>query len=328
MQRFKALLASRGEGGSQIAWTELGEADLHDGNVLVRVSHSTLNYKDGLALTGRAPIIRRWPLVPGIDFAGSVERSDHPDFKPGDGVILNGWGVGETHHGGYAQYARVPGDWLVKRPAGFTAAETMAIGTAGYTAMLAVMALEAHEVAPDKGPVLVTGAAGGVGSVALAVLAKLGYEIIASTGRREEEGFLRALGASAVIDRSELCEPARPLGKERWAGAIDVAGSHTLANAIAMTRLHGCVAACGLAQGMDLATSVAPFILRGVTLAGIDSVMAPKAKRVVAWDRLARDLDKAKLAALTVTRPISDVLDLAPEIIAGHVRGRVVLEID
>lgn len=328
MQRFKALLASRGEGGPQIAWTELGEADLHDGNVLVRVSHSTLNYKDGLALTGRAPIIRRWPLVPGIDFAGSVERSDHPDFKPGDGVILNGWGVGETHHGGYAQYARVPGDWLVKRPAGFTAAETMAIGTAGYTAMLAVMALEAHEVAPDKGPVLVTGAAGGVGSVALAVLAKLGYEIIASTGRREEEGFLRALGASAVIDRSELCEPARPLGKERWAGAIDVAGSHTLANAIAMTRLHGCVAACGLAQGMDLATSVAPFILRGVTLAGIDSVMAPKAKRVVAWDRLARDLDKAKLAALTVTRPISDVLDLAPEIIAGHVRGRVVLEID
>lgn len=328
MQRFKALLASRGEGGPQIAWTELGEADLHDGNVLVRVSHSTLNYKDGLALTGRAPIIRRWPLVPGIDFAGSVERSDHPDFKPGDGVILNGWGVGETHHGGYAQYARVPGDWLVKRPAGFTAAETMAIGTAGYTAMLAVMALEAHEVAPDKGPVLVTGAAGGVGSVALAVLAKLGYEIIASTGRREEEGFLRALGASAVIDRSELSEPARPLGKERWAGAIDVAGSHTLANAIAMTRLHGCVAACGLAQGMDLATSVAPFILRGVTLAGIDSVMAPKAKRVVAWDRLARDLDKAKLAALTVTRPISDVLDLAPEIIAGHVRGRVVLEID
>lgn len=327
MQRFKALLASRGEGGPQIAWTELGEADLHDGDVLVRVSHSTLNYKDGLALTGRAPIIRRWPLVPGIDFAGTVESSSHAGFKPGDGVILNGWGVGETHHGGYAQYARVPGEWLVKRPAAFSAAETMAIGTAGYTAMLAVMALEAHEVEPAKGPVLVTGAAGGVGSVALAVLAKLGYEVIASTGRREEEGFLRSLGASAVIDRSELSEPARPLGKERWAGAIDVAGSHTLANAIAMTRLHGCVAACGLAQGMDLSTSVAPFILRGVTLAGIDSVMAPRAKRIAAWDRLARDLDRGKLAALTVTLPVSEVLNLAPEIVAGHVRGRVVLEV-
>ncbi|MEW5963839.1 MAG: MDR family oxidoreductase [Pseudomonadota bacterium] len=328
MQRFKALLATRGEGGPQIAWTEIGLADLHEGDVLVRITHSTLNYKDGLALTGKAPIIRRWPLIPGIDFAGTVETSTHPDFKPGEGVVLNGWGVGETHHGGYAQYARVPGDWLVRRPAAFTAAETMAIGTAGYTAMLAVMALEAHEVSPGKGPVLVTGAAGGVGSVAVAVLARLGHEVIASTGRREEEGFLRSLGAAAVIDRSELSEPARPLGKERWAGAIDVAGSHTLANAISMTRLHGCVAACGLAQGMDLSTSVAPFILRGVTLAGIDSVMAPRRKRVAAWDRLARDLDKAKLAALTVTLPVSEVQRLAPEIIAGHVRGRVVLEVD
>lgn len=328
MQRFKALLATRGEGGPQIAWTEIGLADLHEGDVLVRITHSTLNYKDGLALTGKAPIIRRWPLIPGIDFAGTVETSSHPDFKAGEGVILNGWGVGETHHGGYAQYARVPGDWLVRRPATFTAAETMAIGTAGYTAMLAVMALEAHEVSPGQGPVLVTGAAGGVGSVAVAVLARLGYEVIASTGRREEEGFLRSLGAAAVIDRSELSEPARPLGKERWAGAIDVAGSHTLANAISMTRLHGCVAACGLAQGMDLSTSVAPFILRGVTLAGIDSVMAPRRKRVAAWDRLARDLDRAKLAALTVTLPISEVQRLAPEILAGHVRGRVVLEVD
>jgi acrylyl-CoA reductase (NADPH) len=327
MQRFKALLATRGEGGAKIAWTELGPTDLHEGDVVVRVSHSTLNYKDGLALTGKAPIIRRWPLIPGIDFAGTVESSSHADFKAGDGVILNGWGVGESHHGGYAEYARVPGDWLVKRPAAFTAAETMAIGTAGYTSMLAVMALEAHEVTPGSGPVLVTGAAGGVGSVAVAVLARLGYEVIASTGRREEEGFLRALGAAAVIDRSELSEPARPLGKERWAGAIDVAGSHTLANAISMTRLHGCVAACGLAQGMDLPTSVAPFILRGVTLAGIDSVMAPRAKRIAAWDRLARDLDKAKLAALTITRPMSEVLALAPEIVAGRVRGRVVLEV-
>lgn len=327
MDRFKALLASKGDAGQTIAWTELGEADLHEGDVVVRISHTTINYKDGLALTGKAPIIRRWPLIPGIDFSGTVETSTHPEFKPGDGVILNGWGIGETHHGGYAQYARVKGDWLVKRPAIFTAAEAMAIGTAGYTAMLSILALEAHEVTPEKGPVLVTGAAGGVGSVAVTILGKLGYEVIASTGRREEETFLRSLGAKEVIDRSELSGPARPLGKERWAGAVDVAGSHTLANAISMTRLHGCVAACGLAQGMDLQSSVAPFILRGVTLAGIDSVMAPKAKRVVAWERLARDLDRTMLAELTVTKPIADVQALAPEIVAGKVRGRIVLEI-
>jgi len=327
MDRFKALLASKGDAGQTIAWTELGEADLHEGDVVVRISHTTINYKDGLALTGKAPIIRRWPLIPGIDFSGTVETSTHPEFKPGDGVILNGWGIGETHHGGYAQYARVKGDWLVKRPAIFTAAEAMAIGTAGYTAMLSILALEAHEVTPEKGPVLVTGAAGGVGSVAVTILGKLGYEVIASTGRREEEKFLRSLGAKEVIDRSELSGPARPLGKERWAGAVDVAGSHTLANAISMTRLHGCVAACGLAQGMDLQSSVAPFILRGVTLAGIDSVMAPKAKRVVAWERLARDLDRTMLAELTVTKPIADVQALAPEIVAGKVRGRIVLEI-
>lgn len=328
MDRFKALLATKSEAGQKVDWAELGEADLHEGDVIVRVSHSTINYKDGLALTGKAPIIRRWPLIPGIDFTGTVESSSHPGFKSGDGVILNGWGLGETHHGGYAQYARVKGDWLVKRPSVFTAAETMAIGTAGYTAMLCILALEAHDVTPAKGPVLVTGAAGGVGSVAVSVLGKLGYHVIASTGRREEEGFLKSLGASEIIDRAELAGPARPLGKERWAGAVDVAGSHTLANALSMTRLHGCVAACGLAQGMDLQSSVAPFILRGVTLAGIDSVMAPLSKRVEAWDRLARDLDRGKLAELTVTHKLGDVLDLAPEIIAGKIRGRIVLEVD
>jgi acrylyl-CoA reductase (NADPH) len=327
MIRFKALLAAKTDAGQSIGFTELGEADLMPGDVTVRVSHTTLNYKDGLALTGKAPIIRKWPLIPGIDFAGKVEASSHPAFSPGDEVVLNGWGVGETHHGGMAQYARVKGDWLVSKPAKFTPAQTMAIGTAGYTAMLAVLALEAHAVEPASGPVLVTGAAGGVGSIAVAVLAKLGYQVIASTGRVEEKAFLTGLGAAEVIDRSELSGPARPLAKERWAGVVDVAGSTTLANAISQTRYGGCVAACGLAQGMDLPASVAPFILRGVTLAGIDSVMAPKAKRQAAWDRLARDLDTAKLDALTLTRPWTDAPALAPDILAGKVRGRIVLEV-
>lgn len=327
MQRFKALLATKSETGANIAFTDLDETSLMEGDVLVCVTHTTINYKDGLALTGKAPIIRRWPLIPGIDFAGEVVSSSHPDFKAGDGVILNGWGVGETHHGGYGEMARVKGDWLVHRPKSFSAAETMAIGTAGYTAMLSVLALEANGVSPLSGPVLVTGAAGGVGSIAVSVLAKLGYHVIASTGRPEEKGFLEQLGAREIIDRAELASPARPLGKERWAGAVDVAGSHTLANAISMTSHGGCVAACGLAQGMDLVTSVAPFILRGVTLAGIDSVMATKSKRIVAWDRLAVDFDRGKLAALTVTRPLADVIALAPEILAGRVRGRVVLTV-
>jgi acrylyl-CoA reductase (NADPH) len=327
MQSFKALVASKGEGRTDIAWKELTEADLMDGDVLVRVSHSTINYKDGLALTGKAPVIRRWPMIPGIDFAGTVVSSSSGAFKAGDEVILNGWGTGETHLGGYAQLARVKSDWLVPKPTGFTAAETMAIGTAGYTAMLCVLALERNGVTPAKGPILVTGAAGGVGSVAIALLARLGFSVIASTGRAAEAGYLKGLGASEVIDRAELAGPARPLGKERWAGAVDAVGSHTLANALSMTRYGGAVAACGLAQGMDLATSVAPFILRGVTLAGIDSVMAPKPLRVEAWTRLARDLDKAKLAAMTVTRPAADVVALAPDILAGKVRGRVVLEI-
>jgi acrylyl-CoA reductase (NADPH) len=327
MERFKALVASKGDKGPAVAWTELGIGDLMDGDVTVRVSHTTLNYKDALALTGKAPIIRKWPLIPGIDFTGTVEVSTHGGFKAGDAVILNGWGVGEVHHGGYAEVARVKGDWLVQRPAAFTAAQAMAIGTAGYTAMLCVLALEAHDVTPAKGPVLVTGAAGGVGSIAVAVLAKLGHHVIAATGRPQEEAYLKSLGAAEIIDRSELSGPARPLGKERWAGAVDVAGSHTLANVISMTKYGGCVAATGLAQGMDLPGSVAPFILRGITLAGIDSVMAPKARREMAWARLARDLDLAKLDAMTVTRPLADAPRLAADLMAGKVRGRVVLAV-
>ncbi len=328
MADFQAFVLSRGEQGQEIAWRGVGDAELMDGDVTVRVSHSTINYKDGLALTGKAPVVRRWPMIPGIDFAGTVTASSHAEFKPGDEVVLNGWGLGETHLGGYAQVARVKGEWLIKRPAGLTAAQAMAIGTAGYTSMLSVLALEAHGVTPAAGPVLVTGAAGGVGSVAVALLARLGHHVIASTGRAAEADYLKGLGAKDIIDRAELgAGPGRALAKERWAGVVDCVGSHTLANAIAATRYGGCVAACGLAQGMDLATSVAPFILRGVTLAGIDSVMAPKARRVVAWDRLARDLDKGALDAMTTTRPIADAPALAPEILAGRVRGRVVLEI-
>ncbi len=324
---FKALVITKNESGQQIAWTDYTLSDLMPGDVTVAVSHSTINYKDGLAITGKSPVVRRFPMIPGIDFAGTVSASEHAEFKAGDRVILNGWGVGETHMGGYAGMARVKGDWLVNAPDGLAAAETMAIGTAGYTAMLSVMALEAHGVTPDKGPILVTGAAGGVGSVAIALLSKLGYRVIASTGRATEHGYLKGLGATEIIDRSELSATPRALGKERWAGAIDSVGSITLANVIAQTMYGGTVAACGLAQGMDLPGSVAPFILRGVTLAGIDSVMAPKAKRIAAWDRLARDLDRAKLAAMTTTHPIAKVLDLAPEILAGHVRGRAVLEL-
>jgi len=327
MQRFKALVASKGDKGPNIEWKELGESDLMDGDVLVRISHSTVNYKDGLALTGKAPVIRRWPMIPGIDFTGTVLSSTHSDFKAGDAVILNGWGCGETHFGGYAQLARLKGDWLVPKPATLSAAEAMAIGTAGYTAMLCVLALERNGVTPDKGPVVVTGAAGGVGSIAIALLAKLGYRVIASTGRAGEGDYLPRLGAGEIIDRAELSGPAKPLAKERWAGGVDAVGSHTLANVLSMTQYGGAVAACGLAQGMDLPASVAPFILRGVTLAGIDSVMAAKPLRLEAWSRLARDLDKAKLSAMTVTRPLADVTELAPQILAGNVRGRVVLEI-
>jgi acrylyl-CoA reductase (NADPH) len=327
MQQFKALLVTKGDAGQSAAWRELAEADLMDGDVAVRISHSTINYKDGLALTGKVPVIRRWPMIPGIDFAGTVVSSSHADFKPGEEVILNGWGAGETHYGGYAQMARVKGDWLVRKPDQFSSAEAMAIGTAGYTAMLCVLALERHGVAPAKGPVVVTGASGGVGSVAVALLSRLGYTVVASTGRASEADYLKRLGATEIIDRAELSAPAKPLAKERWAGGVDAVGSQTLANVLSMTKYGGTVAACGLAQGMDLPTSVAPFILRGVTLAGIDSVMAPKPLRVEAWARLARDIDKAKLKAMTVTRAATDVLALAPEILVGKVRGRVVLEL-
>jgi acrylyl-CoA reductase (NADPH) len=327
MDRFQALVATKGDKGPVVAWTELGPSDLMDGDVDVRVSHTTINYKDGLALTGKSPVIRRWPMIPGIDFAGKVVRSTSPAFKPGDSVILNGWGCGETHLGGYSQLARVKSDWLVPAPTAFTPAQTMAIGTAGYTAMLCVMALEKAGVTPASGPVLVTGAAGGVGSVAIALLAKLGYSVTASTGRKEETAYLTGLGAKDVIDRAELSGPAKPLAKERWGGVVDAVGSNTLANALSQTKYGGAVAACGLAQGMDLPGSVAPFILRGITLAGIDSVMVPKAKRVEAWTRLAKDLDTSKLDAMTTTRPLKDAQALATDILAGKVRGRVVLEV-
>lgn len=325
---FHAFLLTKEDGGpQQLSWTEVSDDDLMDGDVTVAVSHSTVNFKDGLALTGSSPVVRRWPMIPGIDFAGTVESSTHDGIAVGDEVILNGWGVGETHLGGYAERARVPGEWLVPKPEAFTPAQAMAIGTAGYTAMLCVLALERHGVGPDAGPILVTGASGGVGGVATSLLSGLGYEVVASTGRLDEADYLRSLGASDVVDRAELSEPGRPLGKERWAGAVDSVGSHTLANVLAGTRYGGTVAACGLAQGMDLPGSVAPFILRGVTLAGVDSVMAPKAARLEAWDRLARDLDLAKLDALTQTRPLADAPELGADILAGKVRGRVVLTV-
>jgi acrylyl-CoA reductase (NADPH) len=323
--RFKAIVVNRDDEKRQsVAITDLSEADLMEGDVTVAVEATTVNYKDGLAITGKAPVVRRFPLVPGIDFAGTVTASDHPDWKKGDKVVLNGWGVGETHHGAYAERARVKGDWLVPLPEGLSARDAMAVGTAGYTAMLCVMALERHGITPERGPVVVTGAAGGVGSVAIAILSKLGYRVIASTGRAGEEGYLKELGASEIISRDELSGPAKPLAKERWAGGVDAVGSHTLANVLSMTSYGGAVAACGLAQGMDLPTSVAPFILRGVSLLGIDSVMAPRQLRLDAWRRIAADLDVAKLARLTTEIPFDRLIDTARDIVEGKVRGRVV----
>ncbi len=327
MASFRALVVRKTEGGQSVAIEALDDAELMEGDVTLRVSHSTVNYKDGLAITGKAPVVRRWPMIPGIDAAGVVETSDHPGFRPGDAVILNGWGTGETHLGSYAEKARVRGDWLVPLPAGLSAAEAMAIGTAGYTAMLAVMALERHGLKPSDGSVVVTGAAGGVGSVAIALLSSLGWQVIASTGRMAETDYLKDLGASEVIDRNELSAPGRPLGKERWIAGIDSVGSHTLANLLSMTRYGGAIAACGLAQGMDLPASVAPFILRGVSLLGIDSVMCPRERRIEAWERLAHQLDKERLASLTTTIGLDQVEQTATAIMAGHVRGRVVVEI-
>jgi acrylyl-CoA reductase (NADPH) len=325
--RFRAVLLKKENDVLSVEDVELAPSDLMDGDVTIAVSHSTVNYKDGLALTGRAPVVRRYPMIPGIDLAGVVEDSQNPAFKPGDKVLLNGFGLSETHYGGYSELARVKGEWLVQLPSNFTAAQAMAIGTAGYTAMLCVLALEDAHVAPSKGPVLVTGAAGGVGSVAISILAKLGYRVIASTGRTEEEAYLRRLGAAEIIPRAELAADPRPLGKERWAGVVDSVGSKTLANAIANTSYGGAVAACGLAAGMDLPTSVAPFILRGVSLIGIDSVQLPQPRRRKAWERLSRDIDLAKLDAMTTSIPLSGVRNAANEILSGKVRGRIVVQI-
>ena len=324
---FKALLISRDEDKKQsVDWAEMTDDQLMEGDVTVTVEATTVNYKDGLAITGAAPVVRKFPLIPGIDFAGTVISSENPDWNAGDKVVLNGWGVGETHHGAYAARARVKGDWLVPLPDGMSAREAMAVGTAGYTAMLCILALERHGIDPARGPVVVTGAAGGVGSVAVAVLSRLGYQVVASTGREAEHGYLKDLGAAEIIDRAELSGPAKPLARERWAGGVDAVGSHTLANVLSMTSYGGAVAACGLAQGMDLPTSVAPFILRGVSLLGIDSVMAPKEIRMEAWRRIASDLDRDKLAAITTVMPFDDVIKAAGDIIAGSVRGRLVIE--
>jgi acrylyl-CoA reductase (NADPH) len=310
-----------------ISESELREATAQ-ASVTIAVDYSTINYKDGLAITNKSPVVRKWPMVPGIDAAGAVLDSSDPQWKPGDQVILNGWGVGESHWGGLAQLARFKGEWLVRLPEGLSTRQAMAIGTAGYTAMLCVMALDDRGVTPGSGEVLVTGATGGVGSVAVALLAQRGFKVVASTGKAAEADYLRALGAAAIIDRAELSAPGKPLQKERWAAVIDSVGSHTLANACAQTRYGGTVAACGLAQGMDFPASVAPFILRGVTLAGVDSVMCPLARRQAAWQRLATELERGKLDAMTREVPLAGALDVAREILAGQVRGRVVVNVN
>jgi acrylyl-CoA reductase (NADPH) len=327
MSTFKAIVVDKSEAGTSVKLTDFDEKDLMDGDVTVRIDYSTVNYKDGLAVTGKAPVVRRFPMIAGVDFAGTVEASSHPAWKPGDKVILNGWGLGETHLGAYAQKARVKGEWLVRLPNAFTTRDAMAIGTAGYTAMLAVMALERAGITPSRGPVIVTGAAGGVGSVAIALLAKLGYTVAASTGRPEEADYLKGLGATEIVERKELAGPARPLNKERWAAGIDSVGSTTLANVLSMTRYGGAIAACGLAGGMDLPTSVAPFILRGVSLIGIDSVMCPLPLRQQAWQRLARDLDKSRIAAMVSEIGLDGVIEAGQRIVAGQVRGRIVVKV-
>jgi len=328
MATFKAIVIDKAEAGQTVRLADFDDNDLMDGDVTVAVEYSTVNYKDGLAVTGKAPVVRRFPMIGGVDFSGTVESSSHPAWKPGDKVILNGWGLGETHLGAYAGKARVRGDWLVRLPANMSARDAMAIGTAGYTAMLSVLALERGGITPARGAIVVTGAAGGVGSVAVAILAKLGYTVIASTGRPAEADYLNGLGASEIIDRKELAGPARPLAKERWAGGIDAVGSTTLANVLSMTRYGGVIAACGLAGGMDLPTSVAPFILRGVSLIGIDSVMCPLPLRQEAWRRLDQDLAKDdRLAAMTTEIGLGDVIDAGKRIVEGQVRGRIVVKI-
>jgi len=324
---FKAIVIEKAESGTKTALTDFDDANLMDGDVTVRVEYSTINYKDGLAITGKAPVVRRFPMIAGIDFAGTVESSTNAAWKPGNKVVLNGWGCGETHLGAYAEKSRVKGDWLVPLPKTMSAREAMAIGTAGYTAMLAVMALERHGINPASGPIAVTGAAGGVGSVATAILSKRGFAVHAVTGRPQEADYLKGLGATEIVERKELTGPAKPLAKERWAGAIDAVGSTTLANLLSMTRYGGAVAACGLAGGMDLPGSVAPFILRGVCLYGIDSVMCPQHSRRDAWRRLESDLDSSKLANMTEQIGLADVIDGARRLMEGVVRGRIVVKI-
>ncbi|MBL8658945.1 MAG: oxidoreductase [Rhodospirillales bacterium] len=324
---FRGWRLDKTDGVFNCALTDLDEAEMMEGDVTLDVQYSTINYKDGLAMTNAGPVVRRWPMVPGIDFAGTVTSSEHRDFKAGDAVVLNGWGVGEVHWGGLAEKARVRGDWLVPLPKAFTPAQAMTIGTAGYTAMLCVMKLQDHGVVPQDGDVLVTGAAGGVGSVAVAILASLGYRVRAATGRESDASYLKELGAAEIVPRAELSEKGRPLGKERWAGAVDAVGSHTLANVLAQTKYGGTVAACGLAQGADLPSTVMPFILRGVTLAGVDSVMCPKPVRLKAWQRLGECLPLSKLEAITSTVGLAEARRVAEDIMAGKVRGRVVVEI-
>ncbi len=331
MPTFKAIICNKTESTYTAEIQTVDDQSLvttGDKDVLVKVAYSTINFKDGLAITGRSPIIRKFPMAPGIDFVGTVEESQDPLFKKGDPVVLTGWGVGETHPGGLAQYAKVKGDWLVAKPAGLTMKQTMAVGTAGYTAMLCVLAIEKHGTKPSDGEVLVTGAAGGVGSIAVAVLAKLGYTVVASTGRVNESDYLKSIGAKEIMDRKELAAPGKPLGKERWAAVVDTVGSHTLANACATTRWDGAVAACGLAQGMDFPATVAPFILRGVTLYGINSVSTPRPKREAVWQRLATDLSLEKLDAMTQEISLSRAISIAPEILAGQVRGRLVVDVN
>jgi len=325
--KFKAILVSRDEDKNQsVDVVELATSDLMDGDVTVRVEATTVNYKDGLAITGKGPVVRHWPMVPGVDLAGTVTDSQSSEFAVGDKVLLNGFRVGETHWGGFAGMARLSSDWLIKLPQNISPLQAMGVGTAGYTAMLCVMALERYGITPDRGPVVVTGANGGVGSVAIAILSKLGYHVIASTGRAEEKEFLEGLGAAEIIDRKELSEPGRPMGKERWAAGVDAVGSHTLANLLAQTKYGGAVAACGLAQGFDLPATVMPFILRGVALLGVDSVMASKQLRVEAWSRIESDLDMAKLEAITTTIAFDDLIGAANDIVEGKIKGRVVAD--
>ena len=325
---YKAIVINKDESGYHANLQTLDESALPEGDVTVKVDYSCLNYKDGLAITGKGPVVRKFPMTPGIDLAGSVVSSEHPGFAVGDAVVLNGWGVGEGHPGGLAQMARLKGDWLIPLPAGVTPRQAMAVGTAGYTAMLCVLGLEKSGVTPDQGEILVTGAAGGVGSVAVAILAKLGYTVVASSGRPEETDYLKTLGAAEVMDRKLLSEPGKPLARERWAGAVDTVGGHTLANVCASTKYHGTVTACGLAGGADLPATVMPFILRGVTLKGIDSVMAPKAARLEAWERIGVDLDMDKLELMVNEIGLDEAIETAGRLLEGKVRGRTIVNVN